>query len=764
MTSRPSPSRRRDHAFAALVVLVALVACAPDSRDPQLDALARWEDRRLAPPDSLGALISGDDAHVRRTALRTAGRIGRTDVLPAMIAALDDRSQAVRAQAAFSLGLLGGDVAVAPLTRALDDPHLATRVAACEGLAHQEHDGSMLYRPALDGKTREAIAAWNALRNVAARADRDSLVAAIRAGLTRPENEVRWRVLRCAERAPDSTLVAQIAPYAIDRDVQVRVHALRALRRHHGRAAVEAVLRSSERRGRLHGHELRRVRVAELRALGAVAGPFLAADREGDHTSLAGRIASILAAGASASDPQVVASALAAMAAATADLPLPPQAVRQESLLPVWRLRLVRQARARLGDPSFAVRASAVLALGRLRGAGARSDLRRMLDDPEPPVVGAALTALVRFGPDARDLARYRVGRSLAPPAEVALLSALADLDSLAARPELAGAAFGELEAAIASDDFTVRTAACGLAAELPSGYTLAMLHWSYRDANDLREGMADVQLAAIGGIEAVLAAIAEDRTFAPDTVVTRRLGLPTTGVGSPGDDEPGGDDGPFASPLFRPGVDDTHRGAVADLLQRAFDHPDLRVRLAARACALATAVLPEALIPAEASLRETLPPVRRAYAQPPVRAGFHAPDVRVITDEGTFTIRLDGEIAPNTCLTFLHLVRSGFHEGLTLHRVVPDFVIQGGCPRGDGWGGPGWTIRSEWSRRPFRRGTLGIAHGGKDTGGSQWFVCHSAQPHLNGRYTVFGEVVDGMDVVDRIERGDRYRIEIVQP
>ena len=100
-------------------------------------------------------------------------------------------------------------------------------------------------------------------------------------------------------------------------------------------------------------------------------------------------------------------------------------------------------------------------------------------------------------------------------------------------------------------------------------------------------------------------------------------------------------------------------------------------------------------------------------------------------------------------------------YDGAVFHRVVPDFVIQGGCPRGDGWGGPGWTIRSEWSPRTFARGTVGIAHSGKDTGGSQWFVCHSPQPHLDARYTVFGSVVDGMDTVDAVIAGDTFRLEI---
>ncbi|MGZ3459274.1 MAG: peptidylprolyl isomerase [Archangium sp.] len=100
-------------------------------------------------------------------------------------------------------------------------------------------------------------------------------------------------------------------------------------------------------------------------------------------------------------------------------------------------------------------------------------------------------------------------------------------------------------------------------------------------------------------------------------------------------------------------------------------------------------------------------------------------------------------------------LARQGYFRGLTFHRVVPDFVAQGGDPHGDGEGGPGYSIRCEMTRRPYRRGTLGMALSGKDTGGSQFFFTHSPQPHLDGRYTAFGEVTRGMEVVDRLLEGD---------
>jgi peptidylprolyl isomerase len=95
-------------------------------------------------------------------------------------------------------------------------------------------------------------------------------------------------------------------------------------------------------------------------------------------------------------------------------------------------------------------------------------------------------------------------------------------------------------------------------------------------------------------------------------------------------------------------------------------------------------------------------------------------------------------------------------YRGSVLHRVVPNFVVQTGDPRGDGWGGPGYAIRSEFGRPRYERGTVGMASSGKDTEGSQFFITHSRQPHLDGRYTVFGRVVEGQGVVDALQVGDR--------
>ncbi|MBN8234747.1 peptidylprolyl isomerase [Halobacillus kuroshimensis] len=114
-------------------------------------------------------------------------------------------------------------------------------------------------------------------------------------------------------------------------------------------------------------------------------------------------------------------------------------------------------------------------------------------------------------------------------------------------------------------------------------------------------------------------------------------------------------------------------------------------------------------------------------------------------------------EAAPNTVANFEKLANDEFYDGLTFHRVIPDFVIQGGCPNGTGTGGPGYTIKCETEGNPHKheRGSLSMAHAGKDTGGSQFFVCHSPQPHLDGRHTVFGKVIEGVDIVDRVRVGD---------
>jgi peptidyl-prolyl cis-trans isomerase B (cyclophilin B) len=124
-------------------------------------------------------------------------------------------------------------------------------------------------------------------------------------------------------------------------------------------------------------------------------------------------------------------------------------------------------------------------------------------------------------------------------------------------------------------------------------------------------------------------------------------------------------------------------------------------------------------------------------------------------TEKGTINIQFFDQDAPNTVANFVKLAKDGFYDGLTFHRVIPDFVIQGGCPNGNGTGGPGYTIKCEINKNKHEAGSLSMAHAGRDTGGSQFFICHSPQKHLDGVHTVFGKTED-MDVVNAIKAGDK--------
>lgn len=128
----------------------------------------------------------------------------------------------------------------------------------------------------------------------------------------------------------------------------------------------------------------------------------------------------------------------------------------------------------------------------------------------------------------------------------------------------------------------------------------------------------------------------------------------------------------------------------------------------------------------------------------------------KIQTEHGTMTIELFEKDAPNTVANFEKLANDGFYNGLTFHRVIPDFMIQGGCPNGTGTGDPGYKIPCEINDNLHLRGSLSMAHAGPNTGGSQFFICHSPQRHLDGVHTVFGRVTDGVEIVDKVKGGDK--------
>jgi cyclophilin family peptidyl-prolyl cis-trans isomerase/HEAT repeat protein len=193
-------------------------------------------------------------------------------------------------------------------------------------------------------------------------------------------------------------------------------------------------------------------------------------------------------------------------------------------------------------------------------------------------------------------------------------------------------------------------------------------------------------------------------------------------------------------------------------LEQAAKSDPSRLVRARAidalRSASGATATVPE---PGPEAVSRPFADYRLAMGPYDVAPGLdlYSPRAILHTARGRIEILLDVVETPLTTQSFMDLARRGFYDGLTFHRVEPNFVVQGGSPRGDGNGGPGYAIRCEIGQRPYGRGAVGMALSGKDTGGSQFFITHVAQPHLDGGYTLFGRVTGGMDVVDQIRPGD---------
>ena len=738
--------------LAALCQGLVCIGCGPaPERSRALGAIARWEDRRLADTDSLITMMKAPDAHVRRAAMRAAGLIGRSDVQTELIEGLDDPSEAVAIEAATALGFLDEPDVAAPLADKLAAAGPNLRRAILFALGRAPNDGTVLAGYALNGRRAEAALAWDGLRNHATELDSTVLHRTLDEGLALPDADLLWRVLRCAERSNDASLVPKIAGFTTADDVQTAVHACRALGRlatddPRARAdAIDALDRAWARADDAvrSSRDRMRLRIAVLGALGRLAGPELS--RETPDVDIpaveADAIARTLAAGIRDENTHVRRTALETTARLVGPLRLAVEAAERESLLPVWRIRLLHAAAAHLmpmrdgrPDPANApepiIRAAAAGACCALRGPGIETgDLwPALLTDRNLLVQSAMADGMARYCLEPEKLLKWSASLNAETPERLKL----AATDALTAawrryhdesRPaEVIDAVRDEIDRVL--DLFSRGRGASAANAAIrmgafPSARNLERLCRIHDAAPDTPAGV-DIRL---GVLSAMTQYLGGDGFDAPDSLLAR----------------------------------------TRDIIERGFDAPTINLRLAAREAATAGDLVPENAIPTEASLRATLPAVRRDPRQAPTTLPFDAPKVRCVTARGDFVIELDGRRAPNTSATFLRLIEEGFYENLKFHRVVPDFVIQGGCPEGTGWGSPGFTIRSEWSRRPYRRGTVGIAHSGKDTGGSQFFVALSPQPHLDGRYTVFGTVVSGMKVAEMIQPDDTFRL-VIEP
>jgi HEAT repeat protein/cyclophilin family peptidyl-prolyl cis-trans isomerase len=380
---------------------------------------------------------------------------------------------------------------------------------------------------------------------------------------------------------------------------------------------------------------------------------------------------------------------------------------------------LVKVVADRSADPNL--RLEAATTIGALATADTAELLIELLGDPLPGIRAAALRALARVDPDVfiATLAglepdqdwTVRVAEAAAlgtlPPerGQPRLMTLLEDKDQRVVPAAIEGLAASKppglekvLLEKLQADDFAVRAAAATALGQLKSTSAVPALLEAYKIATvDVTYGAREAILTALNSIE------------------------PATG---------------------------------RQMLQQALKDQDWALRMRA-----ATLLRQQGAADVDAAVRPAPSDVaageKRFVA---LLTPQYSPHAYIDTDKGTIEVELAVLDAPLTVDNFVTLARKGYFNGLTVHRVVPDFVVQDGDPRGDGEGGPGFTIRDELNQRPYLRGTVGMALAGKDSGGSQFFITHSPQPHLDARYTVFGYVVNGMDVVDRMAVGDLVR------
>jgi cyclophilin family peptidyl-prolyl cis-trans isomerase len=381
----------------------------------------------------------------------------------------------------------------------------------------------------------------------------------------------------------------------------------------------------------------------------------------------------------------------------------------------------VPRLQALLADPRPGVRASALEAAGAWAGAA--------------PEIGEALTS--RTETWERGIALVALAAAKDPRASALTADAASSSeDALRARAaEAAGrlglpAAAGLLERLSADPSPRVRGAAFAawLAADPEAGEAARQ---ALRDPDPAVRGtaldwLAEHPLAPLADLEAALAGV-------------YRQGIEEAGLAA------------VRAVAARAEKEPLERGAAVALLEQAAARgPYVLRREAGAALGKLGRPVPR-LEPAE---RNKGPEVYREIVQR--TRGPRTVEIR--TARGAVTVRLDCPQAPLTCLNFLQLAGQGFYDGLTFHRVVPDFVVQGGDPRGDGTGGPGYTIRDEINRLRYGRGAVGMALAGPDTGGSQFFITLAPQPHLDGGYTLFGEVIAGAEVLDEIRLGEEIQ------
>ncbi len=370
------------------------------------------------------------------------------------------------------------------------------------------------------------------------------------------------------------------------------------------------------------------------------------------------------------------------------------------------------------GKADTTLRLEALAALSSLRPAGVVDLLLDVMSDPWPPMRGAAMRTLAAIDPETFLGAMSGLDPDRDWTVRAAEAAALGTLTAEQALPRLTGM-LGDPDQRVVPAVLAAMTTL-----KTPGVEQVLLSHLKAKDfavRAAAAAGLGELKVAsAVPALTAALQSAQSESSY-----VTRASALGALAKVDP--------------------------QAARPLLDEALKDLDwaVRVRAAALLRELGAAPAPDPIRPAPAG-RSLTDAQWKWVVKPPF-----SPHAYIETERGTIELELAVMDAPMTVASFMDLARRGFFNGIAAHRVVPDFVVQNGDPRGDGEGGPGYTLRDEINQRPYLRGTVGMALDWKDTGGSQFFITHSPQPHLDGRYTVFGHVVRGMEVVDRIQPRD---------
>lgn len=676
--------------------------------------LLQLEDQRHYSEEEFVEFLASANARVRRRACLALGRIGDARAYRPLLERLyDDGNARVRATAAFALGELETTEPLEDLRRILlrqsESPLVRARCAEALGKIVAANAAT------LDADTVQTMLAAvlaslpKPTEDVAAESEAETFAALCLTAAMR---------MRRAESAP--TLIRLLA----SPNASIRFHAANALAR---LSDIPEVVRATARERETllkHFQEEKRsvVRAALARILGAV-GDAEATDallRALDSDDAVVRIAVRRALAQTRVPEKAIPSLLAQLEADLTQYASVPAAER-----PTW--------------PGLLQTLTLVETLGRLKAAVARPLLERLrtLPDgriganPEVEVALAQLGADAFFGSDVekpalppsddwRAQAHYFAGLAALPPEDARRKRTL---EHFLAQTDL---------------DARARTALLSAVPKTPAWATVWTAELRHPDV--MVRAAAAAALAALPPTEAGRAALtAALQAARQDRQNDARLAIV---------DALAADPHPEAQAALETALRDADwlvRKRAGDLLLRRSPSP------------------PDTAAPRPERVEELRRRVgvcrvdrNAAFYERIVRLHPRRPRAVVTTTKGDLTLELFPEDAPLTVENFITLAERGFFDDLTFHRVVPNFVVQGGDPRGDGDGGPGYQIRCEINERPFVRGGVGMALSGKDTGGSQWFICHLPQPHLDGGYTCFGQVVDGFETLDRLVRRDR--------